>query len=907
VRGLAPGLLRLLAICVLILAPASLSPSAASAADIQPDPAVRETVLRNGLKVLTRELHVAPVVTVWTFYRVGSRNEHPGTTGISHLLEHMMFRSTSSMKTGELDHLVASVGGRHNAFTNFDDTAYHITVPNGGLETALRIESDRMVNCLIEPEEVLRERGVVLSELMGRLNDPEEGLEEVTRSIAFRVHPYRTPIIGWKADVEAISPDAVRDYYRTYYQPNNAVLVLVGDFQTERALALVEKYFGGLPAGPRPPRVISQEPPQRGERRAIVKGIGTSPLLQFYYHVPPAKDPDLYALQILDGILTEGDSSRLSRALVETELASAVSSFLSRRIDPGWLAFYVTAREGIAPEKVEAAFLETLERIRREPVSEHELQKAINQVRAELTETYGSVTGLAEALGSLEMTVGYEEFGRYLARLSLVTAADVQRVAQQYLTADNRTVGWFVPSGAGAAQAARPAGTRETTHRSATWPESTPGTPLAQQTPAAGAAAGPQVLRTVFPNGLTLIAVENRAVPSVAIKGYVLAAPIHDPPGKAGLAALTASLLTRGTATTSAEQLADALDFQGSTLSFESEYQTVGITARTLSEYFDPVMDAMADCLRNPAFAPAEVAKAISRLRARLKRDAEDVKDRAHRELFVRLFPDGHPLHRHPRGLVPDLARITRDDLLDFHGRYYRPERTVLVVVGDVSLERARDAVERAFGSWPSLLERVDESIPPMPTVTATIRKTVEIPGKFEAFAMLAGNGISRLNPDYYATLLATRVLGWGMTSRLTTALREKAGMTYSIWSYFHPFRFERPFVIQFQADPELMGRALDQVVAVTRQFCDTGATAAELEEAKASIIGSMALSMEDQMGQALVYRDTELYSLGLDYPQRFMEIIRAVTLAQVNAAAKQYIHPDRLVEIVVTPPVPKP
>jgi len=228
-------------------------------------------------------------------------------------------------------------------------------------------------------------------------------------------------------------------------------------------------------------------------------------------------------------------------------------------------------------------------------------------------------------------------------------------------------------------------------------------------------------------------------------------------------------------------------------------------------------------------------------------------------------------------------------------------------VVGDISLERARTTVERAFGTWPRLAERVDESIPPMPSVAPTARHTVEMPGKFEAFAMLGGNGISRLDPDYHATLLATRVLGWGMTSRLTSALREKAGMTYSIWSYFHPFRFERPFVIQFQAAPEVMDRALAQVVAVTRQFRDTGATAAELEEAKASIVGSMALSMEDQMGQALVYRDTELFSLGLDYPQHFIEIIRAITLAQVNAAAKKYIHPDHLVQIVVTPPVPKP
>jgi zinc protease len=900
-RPLAIGLLLLGLSCLLI-------PAAVRAAGLQSDPGVRETVLRNGLRVLTKELHVAPVVTVWTWYRVGSRNERPGMTGLSHVLEHMLFRATSTMKTGDLDRLVARAGGKHNAFTNFDHTAYHITLPREALETALRLQADRMLNCLIDPDEVAKERGVVLSELQGRLNDPEELLEDVTRSIAIRVHPYRTPIIGWKTDVQAISADVVRDYYQTYYQPNNAVLVIVGDFQTDTVLPLIEKYFGSLPAGPPPPPLIAREPPQQGERRAVVKGAGTTSLLQFYYPVPPAKHADLYALQIMDAILTEGSSSRLHRALVEPEIAASVSSYLSRRIDAGWLAFYVTAREGMGHEKVEQAFLEALERMQRQPVSDFELHKAINQVRMQLTETYGSITGLAEALGTFEMTVGHAEFGHYLARLRQVTAADVQRVTQQYLSADNRTVGWFVPSGAAAPQASSSSGVRHQPHRSALWPESTPGGPQPQgqtqgMTGTSGGRPRPTVVRTVLPNGLTLLVVENRAVPSVAIKGYVLAAPIHDPAGKAGLAALTAGLLTRGTASTPADQLADTLDFLGASLAFQAEYQTVGIRARMLSEHFDSVLDAMADCLRNPAFAPGEVTKAIGRLQSRLKRDAEDIKDRAHRELFIRLFPPEHPLHRHPRGLIADLATISREDVLRFHAGFYRPERTVLVVVGDITQDRALAAAQRAFGTWPRLAATVDDSVPAMPAVPAMFRHTVELPGKSEAFAMLGGNGISRTHPDYYSTLLATRILGWGMTSRLMSAVREKAGMTYSIWSYFHPFRFERPFVIQFQADPAAMDRALGLVVAVAKEFCEKGATAEELADAKASLIGSLVLSMEDQVGQALVYRDTELFNLGLDYPQQLAGIIGAVTLDQVNSAAKKYIHPDRLVQIVVIPP----
>jgi len=885
-------------------AKAAAAPETGTRAEVEPG--VRETVLGNGLKVLTKEVHAGPVVTVWTWYKVGSRNERPGLTGISHQVEHMMFRATTSLKTGEMDHLVQRAGGRHNAFTSFDHTAYHITLPSGHLETALRIEAERMLNCLMDSQELAREKGVVLSELQGRLNNPEELLEDVTRSVAFRVHPYRSPIIGWKTDVQALTQESVRDHYRTYYQPNNAVLVIVGDFQTDRLLALVEKYFGAIPAGLPPPPVIPQEPPQQGERRILLKEAGATAHLQFFYHLPPAQHPDLYPLEVLDAILTEGQSSRLHRALEETELVASQASYLSRRLDTGWIAFYLTARDGVPHEKIERAFSETIERVWNEPVSDFELQKVINQVRANLTFAYGSVSGLARMIGSLEMSVGHRELDQYLDRIRQVTAADVQRVARQYLTPDNRTVGWFVPQPAPGGRSVKPFGPRDAVHWRLEPTAFDPGASSASDNAAMSqSASGGRVVRTVLPNGFTLIVGENRIVPTVAIKGYVLAAPVHDPQGKAGLASLTSDLLVRGTAGHSAESLAERLEFLGASLSFQAEYQTVGITAQMLSEHFDTVLDAMADCLRTPSFPAVEVSKAIGRLHSRLIRDAEDSVDRAHRELFKRLFPPGHPLHRHPRGLVPDLANITREDIIGFHTRFYRPERTVLVVVGDISPSQALATVTRAFGSWSRLVETVDDSIPPMPSVTASNRLTVELPGKTEAFAMLGGNGISRIHPDYYHAYLATRILGWGMGSRLMQALREREGMTYSVWSYFHPFRFERPFVIQFQADPKSMDRALAEVLSVTKQFRDGGATADELEEVKNSAIGSLALSMEDQMGQAFVLRDTELFNLGLDFPQRFQDIIRAVTLEQVHAAARTYLHPDRLIQIVVTPPQP--
>lgn len=868
---------------------------------------VRETILGNGLKVLTKEIHAAPVVTVWTWYRVGSRNERPGITGISHQVEHMMFKGTASLKPGDIDRLVQLAGGRHNAFTSFDSTAYHLTLPSEHLETALRIEADRMMNCALDPQELAREKGVVLSELQGRQNDPEELLEDAVRSVAFRIHPYRQPVIGWKTDVQAFTQEAVRDYYRTYYEPNNAVLVIVGDFQTDAVLALVRKHFGALPAGPPPPPVIPQEPPQKGERRVILKEDGSTAHLQFLYHVPPARDPDLYPLAVLDAILTEGKSSRLYRALVETELAATQASYLSRRLDAGWIMFYVTAREGVSPEKIERAFTEAIQRVQAEPVTDFELQKAINQVRAELTFAHGSVSGLARAIGSLELTVGYQELGTYLTKIRQVTAADVQRVAEQYLTPDNRTVGWFIPQGDRPGRSVQPTTSRNTVHRSPeppTLPRIESG--AAAQPAGPAAAPGGRVVRTVLGNGLTLIAAENRVAPSVAIKGYVLAGPVLDPAGKAGLSRLTATLLTRGTRTRSASALADALDFLGASLSIQAEQETVGITAQMLAEHFDKVLDLVADSLRNPTFPAAELTKAIGQLKTTLTREAEDPRERAQRELFATLFPPGHPLHRNPKGQLADLDGIARDEVVQFHNRLYQPDRTVLVIAGDISPEQVLASVERAFGDWtrrpgPPLAAR-----PPMPSVSGSPRFTVVLPGKAEAIVMLGGNGITRDNPDYYPAFLANRVLGGGgLGTRLMKSLREREGMTYAVYSYFWPVLGERPWVLFLQTSPAAVDRAIAGVLAETTRLRDGGVTAEELEEAKASAIGSLALSMEDQMGMAFVFRDTELFNLGLDFPQRFPADIRAATLDGVQAAARKYIHPDRLIQVVVTPPHP--
>jgi len=414
--------------------------------------------LDNGLTVILKENHNAPVASFWAWYRVGSRNEVAGLTGASHWVEHMLFKGTPTFPKGTLDREISRNGGTWNGFTWVDYTTYFETLPADRIDLALRIEADRMVNALFEPEEVESERTVIISEREGNENHPTWLLGEEVQAIAFRVHPYHHEVIGNKSDLQTMTRAQLWQHYKSYYAPQNAVVVACGDFETARMQDRINELFGPLPAGPTLPDVSSVEPPQRGERRVLLRGPGTTAYLQMAFHVPQARHPDIFPLIVLDTILggaqsltlfggsPPGKSSRLYKALVETELATAVYSNLGLTIDPFLFLFGATVRTGRSPAEVEAALWAELERVAREPVTPPELAKAVKQTQAQFAYSGESVTNQAFWLGSTEIITGtYTWFEEYLDRIAAVTTEDVQRVATTYLTETNRTVGWYVP------------------------------------------------------------------------------------------------------------------------------------------------------------------------------------------------------------------------------------------------------------------------------------------------------------------------------------------------------------------------------------------------------------------------------------------------------------------------------
>jgi zinc protease len=433
-----------LALVVVLFLSGARAPSAAPGSAA----AVVAATLDNGLRVLLLEDRRSPIVTVQTWYRVGSRNEARGATGIAHFLEHLMFRGTARHGPGVFARLVERNGGQDNAFTSQDVTSYYVNIAADKLDLVLDLEADRMQNLTLDPAIIGSERQVVIEERRTRTEDDPGGfLGEEVGALAFRAHPYGQPIIGWTADITRITPKEIRAFYRTYYVPNNAMLVVVGDFDAAAVMARVRAVFGPVPRGPAPPPVLAVEPPQNGERRVRVEKPAQLPIVYLGYPVPNHTSPDAPALELLSVILAGGRSSRLYRDLVyERQLAlEAGGDYSYFSLDPSLFWFWATPLPGQTPETLERELLAQMARLGRDPVSDVELTRAKNQVEASFVFQDDSIHRRASLLARFELLGGYAKKDAYLDLIRAVTAADLQRVARAYFQDDKKNVGILLP------------------------------------------------------------------------------------------------------------------------------------------------------------------------------------------------------------------------------------------------------------------------------------------------------------------------------------------------------------------------------------------------------------------------------------------------------------------------------
>ena len=433
---------------------ATLAPQSASAT------AVHEEVLDNGLRVLIQEVHTAPLASVWCWYRVGSRDEGPGLTGVSHWCEHMNFKGTTNIPRDKVKGIIEQYGGYWNGYTWVDQTTYTETATRDALDHMLFIEAERMASCLYDPADCESERTVIISELQGGENDPDQLLDQELTATAIQAHPYRHPTIGWLSDLQTMTREDLYGYYRRFYLPNNATLVMVGDIDTDAALKSAARQFAAIPSGEIRRPVHTREPEQLGERRVTIRREGTTAYLKLGYHAPAIGDPDFFPMLLLDAMLSGAKginmwasfrtpppqrSARLYQALVNTGLASAVGGALMPTQDPFVYTVSVTATEGVPLARVEEATLAALEIVRRQGLTAQELRKAKNQLRARLVFENDSITNIAHQLGYFETINSWRFVGSIAQRVEAVTLNEVAEVAERRLTPSNRTIGWFDP------------------------------------------------------------------------------------------------------------------------------------------------------------------------------------------------------------------------------------------------------------------------------------------------------------------------------------------------------------------------------------------------------------------------------------------------------------------------------
>lgn len=867
-------------------------------------------VLPNGLTVLTKEVHHVPIVTFWVWYRVGSRNERPGTTGISHWVEHMMFKGTPSLSKGDIFRLVNANGGVLNGFTWLDYTAYFETLPSHKLDLSVTIESDRMANSLFAEDEVQSERTVIISEREGSENSPNFLLGEELNAAAFQSHPYGHSVIGWKTDLQRMTRQELFDHYRTFYAPNNAMVVAVGDFQTDALLHQVEESFGRIPAGPPVPRMDTTEPPQRGERRVTVRHPAGVPFLEVGYHAPGVSSPDAFPMVVLDAVLSGGKSmgifgsggtrmgrsSRLYRSLVDRGLASAAGSSFALTTDPYLFGIDATLKPGGSLDEVEKAVFQEVERLQQDGVTQEEMARAMKQVRAQLVFGSDSITDWGYWLGAMEVIDRHETFGEMLSRVEQVTAEEVQRVARQYLTESNRTVGWLIPAdGKAAGGDANGASSAQAYFYS--------GLASGEDRGEGGGAINLDVRRETLENGTVVLTSPNSTSPQVVVRANFLAGSVFDPEGKAGLARIAAPMLMRGTAKRSFQEMNEFTDSIGMAITADAGRLTAQASLRCLREDFATGLETLVELLRTPSFPEDELEKLRGQVIASLRQQDTSARTVAERRFLEELYPEDHPLHRWSSGTQESVSAITRDDLLAFYESYFRPDTLVVAVVGDITHEEALGQVRDAFSDWRS--EGPTPSIA-IPEVDGTLRRVVEMPmpGKFQSEMVMGLPALPRNHPDYYPLRLGNLILGeLGLSGRLGASIRERQGLAYHVSSDVQASMGPSPWAIRAGVNPANVDRAVESAFQEVERWRSELVADEELEDGKSYLVGSLPIALESADGVARTLLDIEFYQLGLDFLDRYPQIVRAITAEAIRDAVNRWIHPDRIVTVVAGPP----
>lgn len=838
---------------------------------------LRRRTLSNGLSIVAREDSRRPAVTALLACRVGSANEGPGETGLSHFFEHMVFKGTRKYGKGDIDRLTLRAGGRNNAFTTHDMTGYWFSVGREHLDAVLDVLADTLRPGPLEPREFELERRTVFREMDRWLDGPWGSLE---RELARALHPegpYHHPVLGLRGDVERATPERMQRYVRAHYRPDRASLVLVGDFDAEDAIDRAARTFADLPVPPGSAPVPPPPPPPGRERSVSLRLPDRGDRVIVAYRTVPAGAPDDVVLDVIAALLGEGRSSRLHRRLVERgDLVGEgnVGAFHGSRRLGGVFSIHAELALGASVDETRLAILDELDRLAAEEPSARELRRAKNQVRAEFVFGQESQVDFAATLGYFEALGLPDHVPTYLDRVEAVTSRGIRETAARIFVARNRTTA----VGRGRAER-RVAGPR--------------------------AAAFPDAVRMErFGNGLVVLAVRRSQLPVVTVYAQVEAGRLVVPPAQAGLARLAGELLDEGIddgagrRKTGAE-IAAEVEFTGGRLASSS----TGVAVKVLSEHSGLAFDTVADLLRHPSLPPDRFEALREDLLAEIGTRDDDPADLAARLCLAAAYGD-HPYALPDGGTRETVEGLTREHVVSYVRRYFRPENCVLVVVGDLDPERAVQMARTRLRAWRGLGPWEPAAPPPAPRGEAG--RIARAADSRQTRIHLGHVGVERTHPDWAALRVMETILcdAPGFASRLARAVREDRGLAYDVAGSYTAGSGRAPgaFQVALGTAPADAGTAVSVVLEEVRRFRAEGPTEREVEDARAYLRGSAGRDRESTDGLAAHLAEAYRRGLGFDHAARFRGEVAEVTREDVRRAARAHLDPERLVIVTVGP-----
>ena len=882
---------------------------------------LKTETLPNGLRGSVLPSSGAATVTTKVAYRVGSADEEPGQTGLSHYLEHLLFKGTDRLLPGDIDRLTQRNGGRNNAYTSEDLTVYHFDFAADRWEIALEIEADRMRNTRIdERHEFEQEKGAVVAELKGGEDQPWDLEYKAILPLLFpKGSPYAHPVIGEEDHVRSATAEIIRRHYDKWYHPNNAALIVVGGFDPVRAWTRIQQLFGPIPRGEIPERKPVPAAVKRTEaiRKEILSKFDVARLTLGFNTVPVAH-PDDYVFDLLQRVLAEGKTARLHRTLVEEHrLANMVAASNNVGRYPGWFEINVELLQGKDRQAAERLVFAELDRLAREPIGDAELQRARRSLIAGLIFSRESVHNLADALAQAVTRNDLDYLTGYLERLLAVTPADIQRVAGQYLTASRAVAVWSVPPES-ASQAPFPA----TTSTSLAMRITSDSRRLARHRPAtasdqgsrrlaaavAGEAGGNGNIAGIFrnatrhllPNGLTVILLENRRMPIVVAEAVVSDIRLREPAEQSGVAAFTGAMLEEGSDQRSGTEIATLIESVGGSLVFDAS----GGTVKVLTPDTVLGLDLLFASLIRPSFPATALERVREQQLAAIAEAETQPRNRARHRIQQLIYGD-HPLGRPSVGRREVVEKLNAADLKRFHQQNFVPNRATVVVVGDFDSATMLQAIQKRTAGWkPLATEKL--ALPTPPVRNKPLQDLISDPTAAQTHIYLGHLGITRNNPDYYALLVMDNILGTGpgFTDRLSATLRDRQGLAYTVTAQIAGSASDQPgmFLGYIGTFPDKFTWVRNGFLREIERIRDEPATPQEVDDAKQYLLGNLPFRLETNAQLAQQLHAAERYGLGFDLLEKYRIGVSKVTPVEVQRVARKYLQPQSLVIVAVGP-----